>query len=302
MQEISTNEAFNKVSMGNLINEVEKAYIALRDNRVVMPNRQFIPTIEGGFLIIGSAYIKESRYYGVRLSSYITVGGNLQGASSEYTLFNEKDGTIAARIGFDKLVDLRTGAKTGVAVKYLARKDSQVLGVLGMGKQARTQIQAIKEVMSIKKVLLWSRSPEKHSDLVEYVKSELRLECEICEPKVIANDCDILIDATYTSTPLVDVSDIRKGTLVIGINHDTNCVEFSADTLNLGKIYVDWAQNIDSGTLQNVLKNGEVEASEIGELKDIIGKDEFRVTRDTNVYFHSGGVSIEDFAAAISAI
>jgi ornithine cyclodeaminase/alanine dehydrogenase-like protein (mu-crystallin family) len=67
-----------------------------------------------------------------------------------------------------------------------------------------------------------------------------------------------------------------------------------------GKIFVDYCQNKDAGTLQNAIKKGVVKENEIIELKDIIGEEKYRVTKDSNVYFHSGGVSLEDLAAAIS--
>ncbi|MEM2341156.1 MAG: hypothetical protein QXX94_02115 [Candidatus Bathyarchaeia archaeon] len=57
------------------------------------------------------------------------------------------------------ITNMRTGAAGGIAAKYLARKNSRVVGLVGAGAQARTQLMALLEVFgSFEDVRVWSRS------------------------------------------------------------------------------------------------------------------------------------------------
>ena len=78
-----------------------------------------------------------------------------------------------AAIEADKLGQLRTGAASAVATKYMARQESSRLGIFGTGLQARSQLQAICAVRPIKTVLAYSRDPEKRETFCKEM-TELR--------------------------------------------------------------------------------------------------------------------------------
>jgi len=292
------SEGAVSLKMSVVLKEVEDAYIALRDGKAVMPARLFLDRGEFGDLLLGPAYIKGSGYFGGKVSSYSAKNENMSKLHGVYVLFNEVDGTIAGIYDSEPITAFRTGAKSAVAAKYLARKDSSVLGILGMGVQARSHIEAMKLVLPITRVLCWSRSPEKHQELIDWAKNEMGIEIEVMSPEEIAKEADILVDATYSMQPLVPDSAIRNGTLVIGLFHSGKSVQFDAVTVNRGAAYLDFRQSAEIGALANAKTPEELE--KMIELKDIIGHEEYRVTQETLVYFQSGGTSIEDLAAAIA--
>jgi ornithine cyclodeaminase/alanine dehydrogenase-like protein (mu-crystallin family) len=303
---LNNNETLRIVenlNMESIINEVENAYIRLSEGSVVMPDRAFMPTHSGGDLLLGPSYIKSSGYYGVKLSSYSPNNVEQPKVNGTYTLFNEIDGTIAAIMDAGPLTAARTGAKSAVAVKYLAPQNANTLGIFGMGAQAKTQITAINTINPLKKVLLWSREPSKHNDLLKYVTEVLNIDAEVTDPIYIAQHSDILIDATYTTQPLVSNQNIKENCLVIGINHSPSAVEFDESTLGRAEVYVDYLQNTHSGTIQNAIENGKTTIDEITELKDIVNRPKKELNTSTFkniIYFQSGGTSIEDLAAAIA--
>jgi len=288
----------SNIKMRTVIEEVEKGYIALQDGLVNMPARFFLDRDEKGDMLLGPTYIKGSGYFGVKTSTFSPQNENQSKLHGVYVLFNEKDGSIAKIYDSNPITAIRTGAKSAIAIKYLARKDSKVLGIFGMGVQAKSHIEAIIEIMPIEKVLCWSRNPKKHKDLIEFVEKEMHLEIEVCSLIDIANKSDILVDATFSTSPLVKVDDIPLGTLVIGLFHSQTAIQFDAKTVNRGNAYIDFKQNAGCGSIANAksLKD----ADKLIELKDIIGKEDYRVTKDTSVYFQSGGTSLEDLAAAIA--
>src|ERR1700722_10353534 len=66
-----------------------------------------------------------------------------QGAHFHVGLFDGKTGALTAILQADYLGQVRTGAASGIATKYLARPDAATVGLYGAGKQARTQLLAV---------------------------------------------------------------------------------------------------------------------------------------------------------------
>ena len=84
------------------------------------------------------------------------------GASFVVCLFDAAKSELVAVIEADQLGRLRTGAASGVAARYLARKDARTLGVLGCGHQAETQVAGIRAALpSIERVVAYCRTPER---------------------------------------------------------------------------------------------------------------------------------------------
>ena len=78
------------------------------------------------------------------LKSYVFQPG---GTPFVVVLFDLEKGQLAAVIEADKLGQLRTGAASGVAAKYLAKSDARTLGVIGCGWQAESQVACIREAL-----------------------------------------------------------------------------------------------------------------------------------------------------------
>ena len=76
-------------------------------------------------------------------------------------LFDTESAELVGVIEADKLGQLRTGAASGVAAKFLAREGASTLGVLGCGWQARSQVACIREALpGIERVVAYCRTPE----------------------------------------------------------------------------------------------------------------------------------------------
>src|SRR5262245_32761109 len=75
-------------------------------------------------------------------------------------LYDAESGELLAFIEADKLGQMRTGAASGVATKYLARDGAKTVGVYGTGWQARSQLEAVCAARKIEGVKVYGRSPE----------------------------------------------------------------------------------------------------------------------------------------------
>ena len=76
-------------------------------------------------------------------------------------LYEMATGELLALIEADYMGQLRTGAASGVATKYLARRDARVAAIIGTGGQARTQLEAIATVRKLDSVQVFGRDPQK---------------------------------------------------------------------------------------------------------------------------------------------
>jgi alanine dehydrogenase len=91
------------------------------------------------------------------LKSYTVASGQ---ARFYVSLFDALTGELLALIEADKLGQMRTGAASGVATKYLAREDAKTVGIYGTGWQAQSQLAAVCAVRPIEEVKVFSRKPE----------------------------------------------------------------------------------------------------------------------------------------------
>ena len=95
------------------------------------------------------------------------------GATFVVCLFDAVKSELVAVIEADQLGRLRTGAASGVAARYLARKGARTLGVLGCGHQAETQVAGIRAALpSIEHVVAYCRTPERLASFCERVGAE----------------------------------------------------------------------------------------------------------------------------------
>src|SRR5579863_9386306 len=74
-------------------------------------------------------------------------------------LFNSTTGEMAALIEADALGQIRTGAASGVATKYLANSDARSACIIGTGYQARTQLEAVAGVRRLERIRAFGRDP-----------------------------------------------------------------------------------------------------------------------------------------------
>src|SRR5713101_2725729 len=106
----------------------------------------------------------------VATKQYTYVGGKLKFL---VCLWSSGNGDLLALIEADKLGQMRTGAASGVATKYLAQKDATTAGIVGTGGQARTQLEAIAAVRKVNSVKVYGRDAERRDKFASEMSSQL---------------------------------------------------------------------------------------------------------------------------------
>src|SRR5262249_30762102 len=138
----------------------------------------------------------------VASKQYTYVGGKLRFV---VCLFSMHTGDLTALIEGDMLGRMRTGAATGVATNYLARRDAATAAVIGTGDQARTQLEAMAAVRGLRKVRVYGREPERRQAFAREMASRLGIEVEPAGSSAEAvRGAAIVTTATTSSQPVLD--------------------------------------------------------------------------------------------------
>ncbi|RLI02889.1 alanine dehydrogenase [Candidatus Bathyarchaeota archaeon] len=198
------------------------------------------------------------------------------------------------------ITNLRTGAASAVASKYLARDDSEVFGFIGCGNQAYSQFIALKKVFEIKKVKAFDVVEEKAKKFVEFCKK-----AGICAEVTDAKDtcrCDVLNTATPSREPIIKKEWIKNGTHINAIGADApGKQELDEGLILRSKIIVDdLEQAMHAGEInvlvsKGILKKDAIYAT-IGEI--IAGFKKGRESKTEITIFDSTGLAIQDIAVA----
>ncbi len=132
------------------------------------------------------------------------------------------DGELECVVVGDELGGRRTGALGAVAADALARADAETVAVIGSGRQAWTQLWALRAVRRVGTVRIYSRDTTRRSRFAENVTRELGLAAEAVDGAGEAvRGADVIILATRSASPVIDATDVAAGTHVITVGPKT---------------------------------------------------------------------------------
>jgi alanine dehydrogenase len=127
-------------------------------------------------------------------------------------LFSTDTGQLLCIFNDGVVQKTRVGGSSGVAAKYLARKDSKVLGLLGTGWQAEAHLEAMCSVRQFEIVKVYSPNPENRRRFVERYRAKLNIGIEAVDSAEAAADgADILVSATNSMTPTIRPEWLKPG-------------------------------------------------------------------------------------------
>src|SRR6516164_6485125 len=134
------------------------------------------------------------------------------------SLFDGKTGALLALIQADYLGQVRTGAASGIATRYMSRPDAQEVGIFGSGKQARTQLEAMCKVRKIRRASVFSPHEERRKEFAAEMSARCEIEVvPVARPEQAAEDKDIIITATTSREPVLSGQWVAQGTHINAI-------------------------------------------------------------------------------------
>jgi len=291
-------------SMKEALKAVEDAFRLKAQGKTIMPAKIYLdlPEYHGDFRAM-PAYIEGIA--GIKwVSSYPENWKyNMPSVLATIILCDPKTSYPLAIMDGTYITSLRTGAAGGIAVKYLARRDSSTIGMIGAGKQAETQLLAISEVLpKIEEVRVFDQNEEVSKKYAENIGKKLNLNIRSVEHIAAAAEADIVVTTTPSRKPIIKKQYIRPGTHINAIGADAKeKQELESDLVASTKVIVDSIdQASHSGEINVPLSEGRLKVEDIyGTLGEVVAKMKQGRENDKEItIFDSTGLSIQDIACA----
>ena len=275
-------EAFSKLGTGEAINQPRR--------RLILPT--------GSVLHYMAA--SDGKYFGTKIYSTHPA----HGAHFLFLLYRAVDARPLAQFEANYLGQIRTGAVSGLATGLLAPPGAAILGMIGSGFQALSQLQAIATVRDLREVRVWSRSAARRDEFSRQCAEELGLSVQLVGSAGEAvRGAEIVVTATSAKDPVLAAEWVSPGTHINAVgSNQPGRRELPAELIHRADlIAVDSLEQskMESGDLLLALDPSDWNSTRIVELKDVLStpclgrSDPAQIT-----IFKSNGLAIEDVTCA----
>ncbi|MBI4299829.1 MAG: ornithine cyclodeaminase family protein [Chloroflexi bacterium] len=233
--------------------------------------------------------------------TYAVAGGK---ATVYVFIFSTETSELLAIMEGSRLGQMRTGAASGVATKYMAREDAHRVGIVGTGYQARTQLAAVCAVRTIRQVKAYGRDRERREAFCAETGEYLGVEAvPAASAEEAVADADIIITSTTAREPVLFGDWLRPG-MHLNIIGSNSLLKREIDDGVIRKsdiVVVDSREQtrIESGDLLSPLEKGIIHWEQLRELSDVVaGLTPGRMAPSDITMFKSHGIALWDMAAA----
>lgn len=274
--------AFERLASGEALNQPRR--------RLILPTGSLLHYMAGS----------DGQYYGAKV--YATHPQH--GANFLFLLYRAADAEPLAIMEANHLGQIRTGAASGLATKWMAREDAASLAIIGSGFQARTQLEAMLAVRRITAARVWSRDAGKRAAFAAETTGRFGVEVRAVETAEEAvRGAEIVVTATYAKEPVLSAEWIGPGTHVNAMgSNQANRREIPAELVRRAdSIAVDSIEQarMESGDLLMALDEQDWNSPRMVELKDVAaGRVQARTMPTQITLFKSVGLAVEDAIAA----
>ena len=303
---LNKNDVASVLDMKDCMDAVEQAFAELSEGTAVLPLRTAI-TLPDGLSLYMPAYLKKMEALACKVVTVYKnnpAKHNLPTTIGKVLLQDPQTGDVVCIMNGGYLTAVRTGAASGVATKYLARKDrKQVAGIFGAGVQAKMQLWAMKEARDISKALVYDISGDAVTAFISEMSKKLGFEILKASTPDEILEADIICAATSSATPLFDGSKVKEGTHINGIGSHTPGARELDTAIVKRSVFVGDSREAcfkEAGDIIIPVKAGEISESHFyGELGEIItGSKKGRNNDKEITLFKSNGLAIQDAATA----
>ena len=274
------HKVFTRLATGEAINQPRR--------RLILPTNSVLHYMAGS----------DGQYYGAKI--YAT--NPRYGAHFLFLLYRAADAEPLAIIEANRLGQIRTGAASGLATRFMAREDTSTLAIIGSGFQARTQLEAMLAVRKIAETRVWSRDAAKRAAFASEMGERFGRTVQAVETAEQAvRGADIVVTATFAKEPVLAAEWVEPGAHVnaMGSNQATRREIPAELARGADAIAVDSIEQarMESGDL--LMAFDEADWQRVVELRDVVsGRMKTRTTKQQITLFKSNGLAVEDVIAA----
>jgi alanine dehydrogenase len=298
------------LSMDEVIDAVEMAFREKGLGYVQMPAKQYLNYGKyGGDLRSMPSYLERLDISAVKVVNSHPENPAKHGlptVMATIVLVDPKTGAPLAIMGGRWITAMRTGAAGAIAAKYLARKDSRVVGLVGAGTQAKTQLAGLLALYEeLDEVRVWSRTESTRDNFVSEMQSKYQDKTRIVsveDLEDVVKEVDILVTSTASRSPIVSSRWISEGLHITCIGADApGKEELDPQILKRSKIVLDdWDQGLHSSEINVPYSQGIITEEHVwGDICEIVAGLKLGRTSDNEItVFTSTGLAIQDAVTA----
>jgi alanine dehydrogenase len=303
---LSASEVRKILTMHDIIEAVEESFRAYgKGSSKLAPVIDTIVDNYHGEHEIKSGYV-EGYCVGAKIITYYENNRPRYGLPNLWgiiVLNDLTDGRPLAVIDGTYITASRTGAAGAVAAKYLARKDSDRVGVIGAGTQGRYQVSALSEILKIKNVRVYDSASEIAENYVREMSGQFNFQIEHAQtPEEAVQGADVIVTATPSTKPIILNEWIKEGVHINAIGADApGKQELDEAIVPRAKVVVDnIAQCIERGEIQTAIRRGLLKKEDVySELSDIVlSRKPGRTTPKEITLFDATGMAVQDITTA----
>ncbi len=291
-------EVNQTVSMDEMLEAIEEMQRRFGQGEVMNLARRKV-IAPGGMLSVMGGGLFYDNVLGVK--TYTVVRGKY---SFQVSIYDAGTGELLCYTQANRLGQLRTGATTGVAVKYLAKADAVSIGIIGAGYQAPTQLEAVCRVRNIRKIRVFSRTAERREAFARTMTGSLGVAVEAVDSgEAAVSGSDIVICIAAVMEPALEGGWLSPGATVIGAGPTTWRAREVDEAVfaRAGKLFVDSAEQApqEAGDLADAVDRGRLQWSQLQELRHVVtGTVKGRDNPEQIIYAKLMGTGVADVAAA----
>lgn len=300
-------------SMKDCISAVEDAFHLFSAGKVEVPLRTQIVKKNGEdtFLCM-PAFCSEYDASCVKILNMFphNIDQNLPSINAKVLNIDTQTGIVNAVLDGNYITQLRTGAASGVAFKYLAKENCHKGGLIGSGGQAATQLEAMLAVRKLKEVqvsdLNYERAREFAVQMSEKLVAYHTKITAVADANEAITDADLIISVTPSSKPVYDGKNIKAGATVSGVgSYQPQMQETPAELVQkAAKIYFDSQDAVlaESGDLIIPLKEKLISKKVLtGDIGQVINKKiPARENDNEMIFFKTVGIAAQDLTTTKS--
>lgn len=286
---------------------VEAGFRAASAGRAVSPAPLYLPAVRGGFHAKAATFSSDRARYAA-----LKFNGNFPGNQERFglptiqgliVLCNADTGTPLAIMDSIEVTLRRTAAASAIAAKHLARGESSNIAVCGCGAQGRAHLEALREVLPLKRGAVWDKDAAKAEQFAAEVGEALGVELHaVKELRLATLSADVIVTCTTAQASFLDCPDVAPGVLIAAVGADSAGKSEIAPTLMAeARVFVDVLEQCAAmGDLRAALGAGVMRPEQVaGDLAQLVtGSVRGRRSDIEVIVFDSTGTAIEDAASA----
>ena len=293
------------LTMEETLEVLETGFRELKEGRCVVPVRFHLDAEEhqGQFLFM-PAFLPGLKQSGTKIVSVFPQNSSKGKPTifATYLLSDPTTGELLALMEGATLTGIRTGGASGLATRYLARKDAKVLGIIGTGFQSFFQFKAIRAVRPIEEVWAYDLDSRRLERFCKNLNPLIKV-YPASNPSEAVKRSDILVTSTTSKTPVFSGKDLKPGAHINAIGgFRPDMREVDDEVILRATIVVDTFEGClsEAGDLLIPMGEGKLKRGGIhGDLGDLVtGRIKGRRSEEEITFFKSVGFAMEDVVTA----